>query len=426
VLERFLGDLQADPLVKEPLRIHRDAILEWNRHAGVQPDWPTQRLAVPDRSRGFALPRDALPASLTADLDGWHCRLAGEDLLGEGDFRPLRPASLATRRRQIRLLVSATVRSGVDPATLRGLADMVTPENVARGLTFLMERAGGKPTLHTGQIAGLACAIARHHVGAAPEQLARLNRIRRKATPPAAGLTPRNRERLRPFDDRRHVRAFLSLPLAVRDEVRRAGRPTLHLARLLRNAVAMEVLIMAPIRLKNLRSLRLGGDLLRDAGGRRLTLALEPGDTKNRQAFEAALPAETGRLIDLYLARYQPLLCRARCDWLFPNEAGEGPMSEDGLRQALEDFVRDRLGLVVNPHLYRHIAAKLILDHQPGAYGHARLTLGHKSVDTTTSFYAGMETRAALQRYDEIVQGLRGEAKPAAARPRAGRGRRGW
>ncbi|MDQ3524898.1 MAG: hypothetical protein M3451_07585, partial [Chloroflexota bacterium] len=84
-------------------------------------------------------------------------------------------------------------------------------------------------------------------------------------------------------------------------------------------------------------------------------------------------------------------------------------MSDDGLRQQLEDLVRDRLGLVVNPHLYRHIAAQLILNHQPGAYGHARLILGHKSVNTTTSFYAGMETGAALQRYDEIVLQARGK-----------------
>ncbi len=422
VLQRFLEGLQADPLVKEPLRIHRDAIVEWNRHAGTRPGWPARALAVPDRSRGYALPQDAIPASLTAELDAWRRRLAGEDLLGERDFRPLRPASLATRERQVRTLIAAMAQGGVDPATLRGLADLVVPETVACGLTVLMQRTGGTPTVHAGQVAGLACAIARHQVGVPPEQLARLDRIRRRATPPAAGLTPRNRERLRPFDDPGQVRAFLALPRKVREEVRRAGLPAQGPARLLRNAVAMEVLIMAPIRLGNLLSLRLGTNLLRGPGGC-LTIALEPHETKNRQVFEATLPAESSRMIEAYLARYQPLLCQSRCGWLFPDAAGEGPMGEDGLRQALEDLVRNRCGLIVNPHLYRHIAAKLILDQQPGAYGQARLTLGHKSVATTTGFYAGMETRRAVQRYDEIVLQARGAALPAAPRPRAG-GRR--
>ena len=46
--------------------------------------------------------------------------------------------------------------------------------------------------------------------------------------------------------------------------------------------------------------------------------------------------------------------------------------------------------------------------------------LGHKSVNTTTLYYAGMETKGALRRYDEQVLRLReGEASP----PRAARRR---
>ncbi len=39
--------------------------------------------------------------------------------------------------------------------------------------------------------------------------------------------------------------------------------------------------------------------------------------------------------------------------------------------------------------------------------------LGHKSVNTTTSYYAGMEVKGALRRYDEQVLRLRdGDASP--------------
>ncbi|MBK1659853.1 hypothetical protein [Paracraurococcus ruber] len=422
VLDRFLAHLEADPLVARPRSIHRDAIREWNRHAGVLPGWPSRVLAPPDRRKGRVLPQDAIPAALAADIAAWRSRLAGENLLAERDFRPLRATSLATRERQVRALLGALARDGFDLTTLRGLTDLVVPETAARALTVLLREAGGEPTFHTGQVAGLLCAIARHHADASPAQVAQLDRIRRRVTPPASGLTPRNRTRLRAFDDPRRLQAFLALPQNIREEVRRAGRPTRALARRLRTAVAMEVLLMAPIRLRNLRSLQLGANLLRGTDGT-LTIVLEQHDTKNRLVFEAVLPAESCELIELYLARYQPLLCQRPCCWLFPDEGGDGPMSDDGLRQSLMTLAHDRCGVVVNPHLYRHLAAKIILDRQPGAYGLVRLTLVHQTVATTTSSYAGTETQAAVRHYDRMVQQAR-EKTPAAVPRRRGSERR--
>jgi hypothetical protein len=49
--------------------------------------------------------------------------------------------------------------------------------------------------------------------------------------------------------------------------------------------------------------------------------------------------------------------------------------------------------------------------------------LGHKSVNTTTLYYAGMETKSALRRYDEQVLRLRDSSdalpSPGARRRRA-------
>ena len=95
---------------------------------------------------------------------------------------------------------------------------------------------------------------------------------------------------------------------------------------------------------------------------------------------------------------------------------------EDALRQRIQRCIRERCGLAMHPHLFRHLAGKLTLDTQPGAYGLVRDMLGHKSVNTTTSYYAGMETKGALQRYDEQVLRLRdGEASSP---PRGARRRR--
>jgi hypothetical protein len=53
------------------------------------------------------------------------------------------------------------------------------------------------------------------------------------------------------------------------------------------------------------------------------------------------------------------------------------------------------------------IHTKLYLDVHPGAYGVVRLTLGHKSVDTTTQFYCGTETAPALRYHDEHTLKIR-------------------
>ena len=76
----------------------------------------------------------------------------------------------------------------------------------------------------------------------------------------------------------------------------------------------------------------------------------------------------------------------------------------------------------MHPHLFRHLAGKLTLDAQPGAYGLVRDILGHKSVNTTTPYYAGMDAKGALRCYDEQVLRLRdcyASPPPGARRPRA-------
>ena len=58
-------------------------------------------------------------------------------------------------------------------------------------------------------------------------------------------------------------------------------------------------------------------------------------------------------------------------------------------------------------HQFRHLAAKLILDANPGAYELVRQVLGHKNLKTTTNFYAGPSTKRAGRFYDDLLMKLR-------------------
>ena len=418
VMDRYLTDLRDGSLVAGPDRIRRDTAVAWNRGAAACPGWPQRRLAVPDNRGVYAIPWSKFPSSLKDDVEAWLERLAGRDPMAELEFRPLKPASVASRRKQIHLFISALVLRGVDPARLQTLADVVTPERAGQGLAFFWDRAGGAPSVHGGHIASMLLALARHWVGADEAQLKRLRMLARRIRPEASGMTARNRERLRPLDDERTLRSLLTLPGRIRDEVLRAGTPTHATALDLQAAVAIELLIMAPIRMGNLNRLRCGVHLLRGRDGG-VMLALGGHEVKNRMPFEARLPDDTARLLDLYETHYRPLLNDAGGDWLFPGQRADSPKSSEGLRAQLQKCLRVRCGLAFHPHLFRHAAAKLILENNPAAHGLVQRVLGHKNIATTLEHYTGLETQAAVAHYDTQVIRLREDgALPPAARPR--------
>jgi integrase len=375
-------------------------------------------------SRTYALPWSAFPASLEAEIDAYLARLAGKDILAELPFRPLKPASLATRARQLQEYVSALVHRGRDPASLRSLAEVVAVEVVKDGLRFFLDRAGGKPTGQAHAIASVVKALAQHWVEVAPAHLEQLRTICRRLDPGHSGLAAKNRDRLRQFDDPANVQALVTLPQRLFAEVVRSGKPSRAAALRVQAAVAIELLLMVPLRITNLAQLKLGEHLIRSRKGV-MHLAIPGHAVKNGVAIEALLQGPTVRLLEAYVETYLPLLRRepSPCEpspWLFPGRGGDTPKSRDMLRSQIIDCVKERCGLLVHPHLFRHLAAKLYLEAHPGAYGVVRLLHGHKSVDTTTRFYCGMETAAAMRHYDDHILQLRGAPAPIAARRRRG------
>jgi integrase len=165
---------------------------------------------------------------------------------------------------------------------------------------------------------------------------------------------------------------------------------------------------MAPMRLKNLTQLQIGVHLLIDRHGG-MTLKLPEEEVKNGMPLEIVLPTPTVRIIALYLSSYRPKLAAQGSSRLFPGIGrGGNPKSAQGLRDQINNCIARRVGLRFNPHLFRHLAAKIILKRHPGAYGLVQRVLCHKSIQTTMNFYTGNETTAAFTHYHELVMHLRG------------------
>jgi integrase len=414
VTATFLTVLEAS-LVRQPRQVHRTACRQWNIAASTIPGWPRTVLQVPDYRRDYAMRWDQLPPDLVTDAEAFFAHLAGTDPLAEIEFRPLRASSIATRRRQFIEIVSAMVINGVSLDTLTSIACVVRVDNVKAALRVILDRhrqahpvAPGdapRPSPHAHHLARFICTMARRWVQVEPAHLDALRAITRRLSPGPQGLSAQNRARLGQFDDPQAVHRFLTMPDRIMGKLGRVRTPSRKQALQAQTAVALGLLLVLPMRIANLAGLRLDRHLNRSARGV-WHLSVPGHEVKNRQGLEAVIPADMGRIVDAYLKRFRPVLAPAGTDALFPGRTG-GPKSTDMLREQLVKGIAAWTGLTVNPHLVRHVLAKLYLEAHPGAYGVVKLLLGHRSVTTTMSSYCGTETRAAFEHVDAFMSGLR-------------------
>lgn len=407
----FLAALENEGLIRKPRQVHRMMCIAWNRAANTLAIWPQSRLTVPQYKENYSLGWDDFPPPLATEATAYLDRLAGKDLLAELDFRPLKPASIDSYDRLLRAFLSALVHRGRNPQSLQSLSAVVAVETVKDGLRFFLDRAGGNKTKQAYNIARMLTALARHWVKVDKDQLEQLRAICRRLDMNQKGLTPKNRDRLRQFDDSKNVAALVGLPQRVAMRLSRRTNPSRADALAMQSGLAVELLLMVPMRISNLASLDLDRNIVptRARGRGTMHLVVPEEAVKNGIAIEAELPPETVKLLDLYVKRYRPLLLARPSAWLFPSNS-DRPKSRLGLGTQISAFLRRECGLRINPHLFRHIAAKLYLDANPGAYGVIRLVHGHSSVDTTTRNYCGTETAAAMRHFDEHILRLRRQA----------------
>jgi integrase len=217
-------------------------------------------------------------------------------------------------------------------------------------------------------------------------------------------MSRRNRDRLEQFDDPEVVQRLLAFPEAEAARARRLSTPARR-AKGLERALAVSLLINTGLRLKNLRSLHLDRNLRRVTG--RVFVSFEASEVKNSLDLEFELPIETAALLDEFLTTGRPHLPgHDRCSYLFPGSGGE-PRSEAAMRDVVTKGLERQTGIVMNPHLFRHAIAKIVVERDPSLYVAVSRRLGHKSISTTLGAYLGTETRAASRQLNRVLSKAR-------------------
>jgi integrase len=409
VLSAFYHALVAESIVKEPYEIYRGAAKSWNNAAERIPGWPQQRLTVPSRQELFSYDWHAFPASLRQDVDAYCDRALGLRLDDDHFLRAQRPATVETRRWQLRLFATAIVKSGVAAETLTGLPVLLQPQTAAAGLQYLIARNSGSSGPQISHIATFLPTLARR-LDLPDDIAARLRKFAVKLQVRQRGMSERNREALRAFDDEEAVRALVTFPARLVDEVLKSGRKGYREAKMIQIALAIELLLNAPVRIKNLASIELERHLLElgTRRERRVHLHFPAEEVKNNSDLEFPLMPETVELLEFYLAVWRPILCSGQgSPFLFPGDRPDRPKGKATLSTQIKGLVFAYTRLDMPAHRFRHAVGKIFLDRNPGQYEVVKLLLGHKDIQTTIAFYAGAETASAVRHYARTILGIR-------------------
>lgn len=432
---RYLSGLgvDADAVSLSDLHSYRDTILNdrmranaeqawdhflwgWNFAVVQFPDkWPQITIPRDEKREVYVYPFAYFPPSFEADVNAYADRMRNVNLDDDGPVRPSRPATIATRTRQLRAAASVLARSGVDPATITNIARLVEVDNFKLILHFHMERAGGKTSAGVAQIASCLRNVARHYIKVDDEHDRKMSALCKRVSVQTGGLTAKNRERLRPFDDAELVRQFLCLPDTIRQQVERDKRAPAQKAVLAQVAAAIALLQATPIRKANLCAIDIHRHLKAQRKG--VHLVISESETKNRHPVDFNIPEYALNILRWYMAEYRPHLMREPTDALFPGRNGKHKTAHT-LGVQIKDTVFEFTGHTFNVHLFRHFAGKVFLDQQPGNYEVVRQVLGHKRLDTTTGFYSGAEAKRASAMFNDVVDTLRAQHAPIASKRR--------
>jgi integrase len=414
VIDNFIADVRQRSLHRNPYKLHRQVTLIWNEVARA-PELGLQQMRVPSR-RGppLRVAWDLLPESFRTDVDDYSSWAGRSDPFAEdARRRALKPTTLHLRRDYIHAAVTALVETGIIPTDIRSLADLITPANLKAILQHRLALAGGRENNFNTDLGTILALIAKEWVRVDPAVLAALKRLVTKMPAPLAGLTAKNKRFLRQFDDPRAFRRLVELPDRLWAEVKRDSQQNFRTLAKAQVALAIAILTYMPMRLQNLSSLTFDTHVfLRSERGATSTLELSHEEVKNNEPLAFDIPPAVAKMLIEFRDRIAPKIIGHRPTKLFENTNGtlkrSGPLAE-----LISSYVKKRAGIVLSPHQFRHLAAKVMLDDQPGNFEGAKQLLGHRRLRTTVDAYAGIDSRRAGRHHQRLIEKALAAQKPA-------------
>ena len=407
VLERFLAELEADTLLPNPRHCHRRTCRLWNEAVEKVPGWPGGRVSVPPpQAVRRTLPLSSYPEQLQTEFELYVSPPLGDRFAQDGHRKNLRPATVTQNKVLIELALFAAVEAGTDPASITTLDYLFEPPVFQAILERYCKTDADqtpRPTAHN--LASMLIGFAKQRLGATPaarDRIAELTRLQRCLGPQPQGLAEKNQRFLRELSDPATLAKLLLLPERLANWAARTTWARGALAMEL--AVAIAILLIAPMRIKNLAELHLKQHLGRPGGPRSLLMIdIPPEQVKNKVRLLYELSQRVTRVVDRFIRDYRPRLAEPGNLYLFP--VGAIHKTPNYFSRQIRDVIADRVGIDMTPHQFRHLTGLLMQRNSPGSFAALAQLLGHKRIDTVIRNYAELDTLSAGREFDAIVEG---------------------
>ncbi len=405
VMAAFQSHLDTRLLGKDPAILCKEMAQTWNGIV-ARNALPLATLTYAPNPQHRCRPLTAYPVSLQDEIAAYLKRRAVVDLFDEdGPDKALRPTSLRNTKAHIIQFLDALVNAGADPAKIGSLSGVVTSAQMKTAFTAHIERTGSP--LKSGSLQNIAATlvvVARDHLRVSPHELEAMLSVKKRVSTNPKGMSAKNSQRLLQFNDWQNVARLVSLPQMLMDRAR-VNPATRSSALLAMHAVSMSILLSCPMRVKNLVSLDLERHITPHRNGTHTlySIRIEGAEVKNHEAIEVKLGGAKSALLRSYISLFRGQLSNVKGTALFPRASDGLPRTPDNFGSDLKALICRETGLVMNTHLFRHLAAKIYLDSNPGHYETVRRLLKHKTVQTTIDFYAELSSQHAHDSYNEIL-----------------------
>jgi integrase len=407
VLGRFLRHRESTSTRVGDLAARRIIAKLWNGCVGRVEGWPNQTLDVPPLKRRGGLAWQDLPVGWRSDVGAYLKFLTSihPDKNGRR-LAPCADTTLTTRKRELVAAANVAVRAGVPLELLTSLAAMLCPAVANIIIDAYWQKDGEVPTSYTINLAVRFEAIARQMGWLSASELKDLADLRYAMEQHREeGMTEKNLAVVRAVLTPGVWGRVAKLPEQLMERARKLQNTApVRAATLAQIAVAVAMLLVAPVRLGNLAAIRLDVNLIKPGGpDSDYWLCFSKFDVKNKQALQFVFNGRLTKLIDEYVSDFRPALMKGKNhDWLFPGRSTDHK-EKIGFSTQIVDQVAKATGVRITIHQYRHAAAAMFLKHRPGEYELVRQLLGHKSVETTKRFYLDLETTVSSEIYTKIV-----------------------
>jgi len=420
-LQEYLNWREHRTLVRRPRLGVPNLPRIWNDASKEIRGWPVQKLdpraiRLPQRWRSW----EQLSAQLQADAGVYLAARAKPDLFDprpDTPKYPLSQSSLDECRRQIRVAASILLDHAEYDAPVSSLADLVRPEAFEIIIRRLHDKAGGK---HSGLAACMVAMlqhVARFHLDAPREQLEQLRAVADKLPRRSPGLSHTDMALLGRFEAKRLRAKLLFLPgklhsyVASELENGRVRVGTTHAA------MAIEILLVAPMKLGDLRRLNWRRHFRKNEG-RRGGLIIHIRATErvsgNRELIYW-LPEDVAHRLCWYRDHLVPKCAAVGDGELFVSSKGR-LKHHCVLGHQITKTMADYIGIPVTPIQFRHLAAMFYLERNPGDFETLRALLGFSETRTARR-YGGLSRRMATRAYTDLVIKKRNELKLQTAGP---------